>query len=384
MNKKLALAVTIGIMAIGGASGAGVYAYNNYAAYELKTDKVTIELGGTLNQDAREYVSSNDKAVAGTVMDFTKVDTLKTGTYEATANYKDNTLSFAVVVEDTTEPEVEVAEEGRFQLTEGGTLSGTDIVSKMDDLSGIKSISFSDAETVDKKEEDMLAAITLTYGKEGEYTNTLTVTDNNGNSCTKEIAVIVKADYGKHVSGFHDWTIEEGADIDFTEGIEKDERIASITPMTETVDIAKTGEYELVYNIAGDDQETVIQKSVKVVVVDAASAQKMANNGEVVYVSGNGTKQKETVSASSTSTAKSSGNSGNGNSSNENSGNQAAPNPESSSGSGSSSSQGSDGSSDEWWGNLTPGTSWDIGEPVDEWKSSDGSTWNIYAPIEVQ
>lgn len=303
MSKKIVIGCLVAAAVIGGTS-AGAFAYKQYSRYELKQDNVTIELGEQLPENPAEYVSSNAKAVANTKMDFSGVDVTKAGSYDATACYKDQIFPFTVVVEDTTKPKLKLAGDGKFELTEGGTLSGKDIVAAMDDLAGIKRISFSEQQTVNKEEKDMLAAIQLTYDKEGDYTNTCTVEDNNGNTVSADISIHVKADYSKHVSGFQDWVIEAGASgIDFLIGITPDERIASVEPDAETVDLATPGEYDLIYHITGDDNKTIIENQVTVKVVDAQTAQTMANAGETVYVSNNARKEKYVAPAPSTNTA---------------------------------------------------------------------------------
>ncbi len=279
-NKKIIIGGIAGIVAVTGIC-TGVYAYNEYNAYELKTDCISIELGSEPDMDTTKYVMSNDKAVEGTELDFTQVDTSKAGTYTATAEYKDNKLEFTVEVKDTTAPTVELANAGTYKMMVGETLQVTDVVTKSEDLAGIQSVSFADE------------AASLTYDTDGTYSNRVTVIDANGNKTDKNISVRVVEDYEKHVSGFKDWTVETNAAIDFTQGIVADERIASVTPGTATVDMSKAGEYTLTYDIAGDDNETVIQKSVKVTVVDAATSQTMANDGATVYVSGNAVKEKE-------------------------------------------------------------------------------------------
>ena len=87
--------------------------------------------------------------------------------------------------------------------------------------------------------------------------------------------------------------IEAGSTgIDFLSGITPDDRILSVEPDMETVDLTAPGEYQLAYNITGDDEESVLQEQVKVTVLDAATAQEKANAGETVLVSNNEKKEK--------------------------------------------------------------------------------------------
>lgn len=379
MKKKLLILGVAGVVVLAGA-GVGAYAYGEVNAFELKSDKVSIELGDALNENVADYINGGKKALAGATLDFSKVDTANVGTYTAYANYNDKELSFTVEVEDTTAPDVKFENNGEFQIVAGGTLSGNDVVADMSDLSGIASVTFSDAVTVNKEEKDLLSAITLSYDTEGTYSNTAIITDNNGNATEKEISIHVVEDYAKHVSGFHDWTVEQDAEIDFTKGIDADERIASVK--AGNVDLSKTGEYTLVYSITGDDNETVIEHSVTVTVVDASKAQTMANNGETVYVSGNDTKAKEVKTvASSTGTNKSGTGSKSSSASSNKSGSTSSNNSGSSNSSGSSvgsSASNDSDSSESWLDSLEEGTVFDLGEPIASGEIESGGTAYVY------
>ena len=364
MKRKIVMGCILGVIAVGGAA-VGAVAYKQYNNYELKQDTVTIELGEELPEEQDYYVSSNENAVKNTTLDFSAVDLKKAGSYEAAACYKDKIFPFTVVVQDTTKPTVKLANDGKFELIEGGSLSGKEIVADAADLSGIASIVFSDNVTVDKEKKDMLEAVSLTYDKEGDYTNTCTVTDENGNDATANISVHVKADYKNHISGFQDWVIEAGSTgIDFLSGITPDDRILSVEPDMETVDLTAPGEYQLAYNITGDDEESVLQEQVKVTVLDAATAQEKANAGETVLVSNNEKKEKYV----------------------------APPKQKSSNGSGTSGSSGqqasgaagtSENTPSSIYDIIKPGQTYDIGEPIVSGKVLNGGTSYGYREVYI-
>ena len=366
MKRKIVMGCIIGVIAVGGAA-VGAVAYKQYNNYELKQDTVTIELGDKLPEEQDYYVISNENAVKNTTLDFSAVDLKKAGSYEAAACYKDKIFPFTVVVQDTTKPTVKLANDGKFELIEGGSLSGKEVVADAADLSGIARIVFSDNVTVDKEKKDMLEAISLTYDKEGDYTNTCTVTDENGNAATANISIHVKADYKNHISGFQDWVIEAGSTgIDFLSGITPDDRILSVEPDLETVDLTAPGEYQLAYNITGYDEESVLQEQVTVTVLDAATAQEKANAGETVLVSNNEKKEKYVAPPKK----KSSGGSGSGTSGS--SGQQA---------SGDAGTEGAEQNNDYWW--EKPGFTLDFGEHTGEYAIEGGGTGYQYDPIYI-
>lgn len=281
MRKKTLILGTAGAILL---SGSIFAACSINETYTLNSTEINVELGETLDTDVSTYVECSDKIKDDIKIDLSDVDTTKAGSYKATVTYKKKTEDFTINVKDTTAPTVALKNEALFKLVVGETLTKDDIVSQMDDLAGISKYYILSDDNTSENED-------ISYSKEGDYVNKIVVVDNNGNRTEKEFTVHVVPDYISHVSGFHDWTVEQNADIDFTQGIEADERIASVT--AGTIDLSQPGEQTLVYSITGDDNETVVEQCVTVTVVDAKTAQAKANKGEVVYISGNATMQKE-------------------------------------------------------------------------------------------
>lgn len=202
----------------------------------------------------------------------------------------------------------------------GKAIKAEDLISKVDDKAGIESVEFAENQIeVEAQGEDLLDAISLKYDTAGQYTAVVTVTDKSGNTTKKEIAMKIVEDYLAHVSGIQDLTVEQGATIDWLAGVTKDKKILEIKADASKVDINTAGEYTLTYIIAGDDQETTVQKEVKVTVVTPQKAQSLANSGSTVKTTG-GTKKKASTSSGSSLGKKSSGSSSKGSGSKNNSG----------------------------------------------------------------
>lgn len=369
MKKRTLILGTAGAIIL---SGSIFMACSMNETYTLNSNEVTVELGETLDTDISTYVECSERIKDDIKIDVSGVDTSKVGSYKATVTYKEETMDFTVNVEDTTAPTVYLANDGVFKTMVGETLAKDDIVSQMDDLAGISRYYILADDNTSENEE-------ISYPEEGDYVNKIVVVDNNGNSTEKDFTVHVVPDYLAHVSGFHDWTVEQNADIDFTQGIETDERIASVT--AGTIDLSQPGERTLVYSITGDDNETVIEQSVTVTVVDAATAQSKANNSEVVYVSGNATKEKEVPktksSGNTTSNATSAGTTTKSNAISTGSNNAQDTNTGSNASEAKSQEELEDEAYQAWLDSLEPGQTWDLGEPVDSGEFADG-TWYSY------
>lgn len=271
--KKREIVATLTVMAAFGMSACGT------RELELTANQVEVELGSELDTAVTSYVADADVA-AKAVIDFSAVDMMKTGTYNATVTYKDQTAGFEVVVVDTTAPEVTVADQ--VVVAAGEPLYAEDVITSIIEFSGEAGVVFSEPETssdgasadageesveeteaventemvdeltegvenseaaeaveetesaVDSAEtteeaepetefilDDVLCSNAyVIYPETGEYDNTLTVTDASGNSTDVTVHIVV-GDVPE-IEGVEDMTVTVGTsadEIDFLDGV---------------------------------------------------------------------------------------------------------------------------------------------------------------------
>lgn len=369
MKKKVAISVVCAAILVVGFGG---YVYASTNRFQLINDTVQVEYKSSLDASARVYVDASDRILKQTEIDLTQVDISSIGEYQATAIYRDKVLKFSVIVKDTVDPEVKLQDE--LKGVAGKQIAAADLIKSMNDAAGIKRVTFEQNQQGEYVTD--LNEVSLLYDAPGTYENTLTVEDTNGNKTEKDITIKIVEDYEAHVTGIADIVVEQNSDIDWIQGITYDNRIAGVAVDATGVDLAVPGEYTLKYVITGDDQETTVEKAVKVTVVTAEDAQNRANSGEAVRVTG-GVKEKYVPPAdtgSNYSGSSYSGSSGEGSYSSSSSG-------------GSYSAEGS-GSSNNSDSEFTPGQSWDMNK-TDEGYIGNGSaesggnwaesgTWNPF------
>lgn len=146
----------------------------------LLKEEFVVEYGTPVSAIPKDYIDAEDKVLEETKIVVSKVrheenkDYEKVGTYQATATYKNEELTFKIVVKDTTKPvfkdfkeKVEVPREYTGDLVKEFTA---------EDLSEVTI-------TVDTKEVD--------FSKAGEYKANVTATDKYKNKATKEFTVVV-------------------------------------------------------------------------------------------------------------------------------------------------------------------------------------------------
>lgn len=248
------------------ALGINVYAYEN--RFKAKQEVVILEYGESLSKDYAEYIDANKEIIKKTALDVSELDNMKEGTYQVTASYQDKKVSIRVEVKDTVKPEVMLLNDGKYTCVAGKDLLAVSIVEKMEDKAGIQSVAFAESQTVIETDSDnYLDAVGLKYDKAGTYENKVIVTDTNGNKQEKAITIEVVEDYLAHVSGFKDITVEQGASVEWMDGITKDDKIADIEVDASAVDLNTAGSYEVTYKIHGDDGKTVVEKKVNVSVI---------------------------------------------------------------------------------------------------------------------
>ena len=379
MKKKVVISAACAVILVVGVGGY-VYASNN--RFELLEDTVQLEYKGTLDTSARAYVDASEHVLEQTKIDLSKVDINAVGKYPATAEYKDKELKFSVIVKDTIAPALKMKDP--LKGVAGKQIAAADLIKSMNDAAGIKSVTFEQNQQGEYVTD--LNEVSLFYDAPGTYENTLTVEDTNGNKTEKDITIKIVEDYEAHVTGIADIVVEQNSDIDWIQGITYDNRIAGVTVDATGVDLAVPGEYTLKYVITGDDQETTVEKAVKVTVVTAEDAQNRANNGETVKITG-GVKEKY-VPAANTNTGNSSYSGAYSDSSYSGTGSGGSSYGSSSSGGsysgGGTSSSNNSSSSGNSGSGFTPGQSWDMNKtdegyidgPNGNWAES--GTWNPF------
>ena len=348
----------------------------------LATDRVSVELGYELNTDVAAYVADADIAVETTI-DFGAVDVSKLGTYTAVVTYKDQTASLEVDVVDTTAPEAEVVNQVTVGVDE--PLYVEDVLTSVTELTGNVMATFDDladestdateevettegveagkdVETTEDMEvteeveatgasEDMetfvLDDVTVTndaivFHTVGEYSVSLTLADESGNSKQVEVPVLVGTE--PTFLGIEDLTVTTGAEnVDYLSGVTAtDSNGNDLTDKIECddskVDLSLAGEYEITYTVT-DENGFTAKQTAKVTVADGKTSKKDTKSA---------TTKSETTKAETGSTNSSATNTGSSNTGNSNSGTSESSN------SGNSNS-GTSGSSNS--GNSNSGTS---------------------------
>ena len=400
MRKKSMVALLTATMVIG-MTGAGC----GDKQLALATDKVSVELGSELNTDVSAYVTDADMA-AETVIDFGAVDVNKLGSYMAVVTYKDQTASLEVDVVDTTAPEAEVVDQVTVGVDE--SLYVEDVLTSVTELTGNVTATFDDlvdefteateevettegveaAEGVEAVEdvettegmevteeveatgasEDMetfvLDDVTVTndaivFHTVGEYSVSLTLVDESGNSKQVEVPVLVGTE--PTFLGIEDLTVTTGAeDVDYLLGVTATDSNGNdltdkIACDDSKVDLSLAGEYEITYTVT-DENGFTAKQTAKVTVADGKTSKKDTKSA---------TTKSKTTKTETGSTNGSAANTGSSNTGNSNSGTSGSSNSGSSNG-------GTSGSSNT--GNGNSGTSGSTSSESGNSGSSNGGT----------
>lgn len=409
MRKKSMVALLTATMVIGMA-GAGC----GDKQLALATDKVSVELGSELNTDVSAYVTDADMA-AETVIDFGAVDVSKLGSYMAVVTYKDQTASLQVDVVDTTAPEAEVVDQVTVGVDE--PLYVEDVLTSVTELTGNVTATFDDlvdesteateevevtegveaAEGVEAVEdvettegmevtedveaigasEDMetfvLDDVTVTndavvFHTVGEYSVSLTLADESGNSKQVEVPVLVGTE--PTFWGIEDLTVTTGAeDVDYLLGVTATDSNGNdltdkIACDDSKVDLSLAGEYEITYTVT-DENGFTAKQTAKVTVADGKTSKKdtksATTKSKTTKTETGSTNGSAANTGSSNTGSGNSGTSGSSNTGNSNSGTSGSSNSGSSNGGTSGSNNtgngnsGTSGSSDS--GSSTSGSS---------------------------
>lgn len=304
---------------------------------QLIHENVILELGTNPDTAVENYVELEKKAAAEATIDFSAVDVNSVGEYRAVITYKNQKLEMPVIVNDSTEPKVEVSEK---TVLAGTPIYAVDVITGIEELSGAVTVSFSEPESADQENVqttetvDVTEEIDATENKEevaaeveldgvrlnnasviypvvGEYDNTLTVKDASGNSVDVSVHIIVGA--APVISGVEDITAPvDTKELDYMEGISAtDFTGADITDLVicdfSAVDLQTVGDYEIKYVVV----DTNGFETIETATVTVLKKEKKVANKDTAVPTGNAVSTGNTDNGGNSGEAVSTGNGGN-------------------------------------------------------------------------
>lgn len=243
---------------------------------KLTKSSITIELG---NEDAikiSDFMDLSKDELKNAKLNTKDVNFFKEGNYKATISYKDKDYDIKVKVKDTVAPKITVSD--KITVQTNNPLHMSDIITNVTELSGNIDASFKDkpkSESTDNTESVSATENTestesgsssvlavggcnlkhndeITYTKSGDYDNTITVTDDAGN--TSDIDIKISVIDAPSINGISDKTVTVGDTIDYLSGVTAtDGKGTDITGSIEVdsskVDINTPGTYQITYKV---------------------------------------------------------------------------------------------------------------------------------------
>lgn len=268
MKKKIIMTLLASTLIVGSMTGCG--------STKLTKSSITIELG---NEDAikiSDFMDLDKNELKSAKLNTKDVNFFKEGNYKATISYKDKDYDIKVKVKDTVAPKITVSDNITVQTNT--PLHMSDIITNVTELSGNIDASFKDkpkSESTDNTESVSATDNTestesgstsviavggcnlkhndeITYTKSGDYDNTITVTDDAGN--TSDIDIKISVIDAPSINGISDKTVTVGDTIDYLSGITAtDGKGTDITGNIEVdsskVDVNTPGTYQIAYKV---------------------------------------------------------------------------------------------------------------------------------------
>lgn len=266
MKKKIIMTLLASTLIVGSMTGCG--------STKLTKSSITIELG---NEDAinkiSDFMDLDKNELKSAKLNTKDVNFFKEGNYKATISYKDKDYDIKVKVKDTVAPKITVSD--NIVVQTNNPLHMSDIITNVTELSGNIDASFKDkpkSESADNTEsvsatestESVSSSVIavggcnlkhndeITYSKSGDYDNTITVTDDAGN--TSGIDIKISVIDAPSINGISDKTVTVGDTIDYLSGVTAtDGKGTDITGSIEVdsskVDINTPGTYQITYKV---------------------------------------------------------------------------------------------------------------------------------------
>lgn len=265
MKKKIIMTLLASTLIVGSMTGCG--------STKLTKSSITIELG---NDDAikiSDFMDLSKDELKNAKLNTKDVNFFKEGNYKATISYKDKDYDIKVKVKDTVAPKITVSD--KIVVQTNTPLHMSDCITQVTELSGNIDASFKDkpkTESTDSTEKTDSTESTegsatgviavggcnlkhndeITYSKSGDYDNTITVTDDAGN--TSDIDIKISVIDAPSINGISDKTVTVGDTVDYLSGVTAvDGKSTDITGSIEVdsskVDINTPGTYQITYKV---------------------------------------------------------------------------------------------------------------------------------------
>lgn len=323
---------------------------------KLTKSSITIELG---NEDAikiSDFMDLDKNELKSAKLNTKDVNFFKEGNYKATISYKDKDYDIKVKVKDTVAPKITVSDNITVQTN--NPLHMSDIITNVTELSGNIDASFKDkpksestdntesvsaTENTESTESGSASVIAvggcnlkhndeITYTKSGDYDNTITVTDDAGN--TSDIDIKISVIDAPSINGISDKTVTVGDTVDYLSGVTAtDGKGTDITGNIEVdsskVDVNTPGTYQITYKVTdsygfstgANCNITVNEKKEEV-------ADNTSDGNDNTTTSDNGNKKSSKKNKGNNSNTASNNNSSNGSSNNTSNGSASTANSE--------------------------------------------------------
>lgn len=268
MKKKIIMTLLASTLIVGSMTGCG--------STKLTKSSITIELGDEDAIKVSDFMDLYKDELKNAKLNTKDVNFFKEGNYKATISYKDKDYDIKVKVKDTVAPEITVSDNITVQTN--NPLHMSDIITNVTELSGNIDASFKDkpksentdntesvatTENTESTENGSSSVIAvggcnlkhndeITYTKSGDYDNTITVTDDAGN--TSDIDIKISVIDAPSINGISDKTVTVGDTIDYLSGVSaSDGKGTDITGSIEVdsskVDINTPGTYQITYKV---------------------------------------------------------------------------------------------------------------------------------------
>lgn len=268
MKKKIIMTLLASTLIVGSMTGCG--------STKLTKSSITIELGNEDVIKISDFMDLSKDELKNAKLNTKDVNFFKEGNYKATISYKDKDYDIKVKVKDTVAPKITVSD--KITVQTNNPLHMSDIITNVTELSGNIDASFKDkpkSESTDNTESVSATENTestesgsssvlavggcnlkhndeITYTKSGDYDNTITVTDDAGN--TSDIDIKISVIDAPSINGISDKTVTVGDTIDYLSGVTAtDGKGTDITGSIEVdsskVDINTPGTYQITYKV---------------------------------------------------------------------------------------------------------------------------------------